>query len=515
MTAKRVATNVVTTYTQTFIGIVVGLFCSRWVYMALGEEQFGVFAVVGALIGFVGVLNSIMVSSIARFFAVAIGEERKQTPDREENTVNKWFNVALSIQCIMPTGLMILGYPIGIYFIRNVLTIPVEYLESSIWVFRLSILTTFFGMINVPFHAIYTAKQLIFIRNFFGILQTFVWAAEGWWLLHYSGNRLVGHAVALMLMTSLLYTSMAGLALRSFPECKINFKYWFDRDKVRELFSYASFALFGSLGNLFSNSGVAMVVNVFFGPTVNAAIGIGNQVSQKVSILSQALITAVQPEVATRIGAEEKERATRLGINISFYSAYIYLLVLFPVVFYAGDILTLWLKKPPALASAFVVIMLLESMILQITSGYMMLVHATGKIRGYQTTLGTLRMSSVLIVWVLLKYDVSVVPALAIGWMAPKIIITFGRLLFAKMLLDLPVYLAFTQIFWPTIILTLVSIAVSSLLSTTISSRFTGFLLTSVTNGVVVTIVFLMLVTREERRRLLSFVHKLNRMKAT
>jgi len=509
MSFNRITTNVLATYTQTFIGIVVGLFCSRWVYLALGEVKFGLFALVGALIGFVGFINSLMVGSTARFFAVALGEQRRVNNSEQNNILNQWFNVALSVQCVMPAILITVGYPIGIYFIRNVLTIPTEHLQACVWVFRFSLLTAFFSMVNVPFNAIYTAKQLIFIRNLFGVLQTFVWAAEGWWLLHYDGNRLVAHAIAMMILTSTLYLSMAGLALATFSECKIKLKYWFDAQKLKELFSYASFTLFGSLGNLFATSGVAMVVNAFFGPAMNAAIGIGTQISQKTAILSQALTLAIQPEIATRIGAKEAQRANSLGIRASFYAVSLYMLVLLPIIFYMHDILKLWLKIPPTYAYYFANIMLVEAVILQLTCGYMILIHATGRIKAYQTTLGALHMSTILLVWILLKSEVNVVASLAIGWILPKMLITSGRVLFAKKLLAIEMKQVFLGVLLPVAAIFIASLVVCSMTRLTIANRLLGFFTTLTLNCATVGSLFCLLLNSGERENLYKALNKL------
>jgi O-antigen/teichoic acid export membrane protein len=460
MSLKRIAVNVTATYVQNAVSIVVGLFAARWVYLALGEERFGLFSLVGSLIAFVGIFNSLMTNSNARFFAIAIGEGRRSGAEAGKTELRKWFNTAFSVHVAMAVTLCLLMYPVGLYFIRNKLSIPDGLFASSVWVFRISIVATFFAILNIPFHSLYTAKQLIFVRNAFGILQTLLCAAEGWWLLHYSGDRLVAHSAVTSLILIGLYVGMAALAFRSFPECRLRFSDWYDRGRLKALFSYSSFTLFGSLGGLLSGPGVNIVLNMFFGPSINAVLGIGRQVSSKTNMLSEAVVTAVSPEVTSRVGADDMKRAQSLGLDICYLSAVISILVFVPILMWLPELLVLWLKTPPVGAAAVSMIMILESIILKVTIGYQMMIHASGKIKAYQMVLGTLNMSCIGILWVLLKLGYAPILALAIAWLLPRSLLSMGRLLFARKILGMPIRLFLKSVLSPTFLLAVISVSV-------------------------------------------------------
>lgn len=508
MSSKRILVNVLTTYTQTAVSVVVGIFTSRWVYLALGEIAFGLFAVVGSVIGFISFLNSTMVSSSTRFFAVAIGSS-KQRRVIDLELPCQWFNTALSVYGILSVILVMVGYPIGVLVIRHVLSIPPESLESCIWVFRFSLLAAFTTMVAVPFNALYTAKQLIFVRNIFGILQTLAWAGEAWWILHYEGDRLFSHAAALMLLMMVLNSSIVGLALRTFPECRIKFKYWFDSQRLKQLFSFAAFSLLGSLGSMLSSSGVAMVVNVFFGPSGNAAMGVGSLVSAKTSMLSSAMNSAVLPEVATRMGAKESQRAVDLGVRVCFYSVALPLLGLMPVIVYINEILQLWLKTPPVHAAEISVILLFASMILSQTSGYRMLIDATGRNKAYQISTSGFHLLCVVIVWLMLKCDFGIVMALGVGWIVPKTLISAICIMQARRLLGIPIRRAVNQVIVPLAFVTGASWSICSGTCRLISQPLVGFVLTIILNAVVVLGLFWMLLSTKERHAFGTILDKM------
>lgn len=507
MSTARIALNVGATYTQTAVSVVVGLLSSRWVYLALGKVDFGLFALVGAIIGFITFLNSTMVSSNARFFAVAIGESKRGS-SQEKDLLCKWFNTALSVHSILPVALVIAGYPVGVYFIRHVLSIPAESIESCIWVFRFSLLAILTTMVTVPFNALYTAKQFIFVRNLFGILQTLAWAAEGWWLLHYDGNRLIAHAAVLMVLITVLNAAIAGLAMHAFPECKIKRAYWFDRARLKELFSFSAFSMLGSLGSLFSNSGVSMVVNVFFGPTMNAAMGVGVQISAKVSMLAAAINSAVSPEVAMRVGKHDMDRAGRLGVRVCFYSVALPLVVLMPIILYIEEILILWLKSPPEYAAEITVILLVASMILNQTCGFRMLIDAMGRVKAYQLSTSTLNLSCLVIVWLMLEFGFGIVWALTVGWLIPKTLIAVVSVLLAKRLAGIPLHRAVSQVVAPLALIGGISWLICAVIYTQTPSTWLGFLLALACNAVVVIALFWALLTQEERSAFRGLVNK-------
>lgn len=435
------------TYAQTVVSLIIGLFCSRWVYNALGETQYGLFSVVGSLIAFLSVLNYTLVGSSGRFFAYALGRQR--LPGGDPELLCKWFNTALSVQTLLPVVLIALGGPVGIYAIKYLLTIPDALRTSCIYIFCFSLVAMFFGMVFSPVQALYYAKQFIFVRNLFGIVNTLLLAVEGWWLMHYDGNRMVAHAAVTTALVLLSNTVFAAFARWQFPEARVRLRYWFDGKRLREIFSFSSFLLIGTLGTLFGSSGVAVVLNKFFGPSANAAMGIGTQVFTKSSVVSQAVNDATAPELTARVGADKLENAKRLAMRICLYSTSMGLLVAAPFIAHAEAILTLWLKNPPQYAAQISVIMMMNLLVERLTVGYMMLVQASGRIKLYTTCLGIGNGGRCLVVLILLHGGIPLIPSLWLGWFLPFFILNQMRIWFARRAVGISVRQYLRIVFFP------------------------------------------------------------------
>ena len=169
---RRIVLNTFATYGRSLVSLCFGLWTSRWVLQALGKDDFGLYGVVGGLIAFIVLLNNVMSNSVGRFYAYAIGETRNMAPDVAHDHVCRWFNTAFTVHATLPILLVVIGYPIGSYAIRHWLVIPIDRLETCLWVFRFSLIGAFVNMISVPYLAMYRAKQLIVELSVWGMVQT-------------------------------------------------------------------------------------------------------------------------------------------------------------------------------------------------------------------------------------------------------------------------------------------------------------------------------------------------------
>ena len=161
MTAnKRIFLNIIATYGRSLYSLVLGLFTGRWVLEALGASDYGLYGVVAGLTVFIGFFNGLLSSAVSRFFAYSIGRDSKNKGiGVSAIECNQWFNTALLIHTVVPTVLMIIGYPIGNWAVRNWLNNPPDRVEAFVLVFRCVCVSCFIYMVNVPFSAMYTAKQ--------------------------------------------------------------------------------------------------------------------------------------------------------------------------------------------------------------------------------------------------------------------------------------------------------------------------------------------------------------------
>ena len=172
---KRIALNVVATYGRSLYALAIGLLCGRWTLMALGTTDYGLVGLVGGLTGFVTFFNGLLSFAVGRFYAVSVGKAKKagnELAGLEDS--RKWFCTAFSLHITVPTVLLCVGYPFGVWAVRHFLTIPPDRVEACVWVWRFTCASCFVGMFNVPCSAMYTAKQLIAELTIYSFAQTII-----------------------------------------------------------------------------------------------------------------------------------------------------------------------------------------------------------------------------------------------------------------------------------------------------------------------------------------------------
>jgi putative membrane protein len=385
-TGQRILFNAIATYGRTLLAIFLGLFSSRWILAALGDIDYGLMGVVGGILVFITYLNSLSTSATARFFAFSIGQN-----DVEET--RKWFNAALSFEAVVPITLVVIGFFIGELAIKNFLSIPPDRLETALWVFRISLITAFVTMTTAPFIAMYTAKQNIAELSFWGMgvsLCTFIFAYT---LTTLSGNHWLIYSSGLSLITCTFCILQSLRSYRKYPECKIVFKYWFDKKRLKEMTSYSCWTLFGALGGIFNSTGMGIVLNKFFPPlqfpAINASYSVGSTIAGHTQNISGALMGAFMPEIVSSEGRGDRAGVIRQMFRAARLSYIIISIIAIPILFETEFILKAWLQNPPEHAALFCRTLLIAFLISRTSAGFDAAICATGKIRNYQLVMSS------------------------------------------------------------------------------------------------------------------------------
>ncbi|NTV05795.1 MAG: MATE family efflux transporter [Chlorobiaceae bacterium] len=467
--AQRIALNTIATYARSIFSAALGLFSMRWVLGALGQSDFGLFSVVGSIITFIVFLNGVMAGSAARHFAYSIGEG-----DTEK--VNHWFNAALSIHMILPILLILIGWPIGEYCINNVLRIPPDRIATSLWVFRISLISAFFSMVTIPFSAMFTAKQHITTLAFWGTLQSILSFSFAFLLTRMSGDRLLLYAIGTVAITILMQVGLSAQAMIVFRECRIRRAQWFDVERFKKILSFAVWNFIGSFGAILRNQGSSILLNIFFGPKVNAAFGIANTVSSQAMTLSGAMTGAISPEITASEGRGDRKHMLDIALRMCKFSTLLVMLFAIPLVAEIDYVLKLWLHDVPQYAGTLCQLMLIMFLIDQLTVGYMSAVNAQGKIAAYQATLGSILVLTLPLAWLFLKAGF---PPTGVGFafVINIFFVSLGRVYWGRHLLGMPVQKWLNQVVLPCAIAGVISTVAAVVPLWWFSSSFTRFIL--------------------------------------
>ena len=386
MTAnRRILLNIVATYGRSLYGLVCGLFVWRWVLMALGEVDYGLVGVVGGLTGFMSFINSILSVSVSRFYAFSVGAASvAEDVQGGIEECRKWFNTAFVLHAVVSIALIIIGYPIGLWAVREFLTIPPDRIDACVWVWRFVCIGCFVSMFTVPFSAMYTAKQYIAELTIYSFVTTTLNVFVLYYMVMHPGDWLVRYSFWTMLVAVVPSVIIASRAMFIFPECRFNKAYFFSRIRIRQLMVFGSGRAFGVFASLLSNQGVAIVVNKFLGPAKNATMTLGRGVMAQTITLASAMSGAFAPAITTAAGAGDISRMQRLVFATCTYSTLGMLLFCIPFCLEVDEVLRLWLKNPPEHAGSFCICLVVMNVVERMCEGHWMAIFAMGRVVKFQ-----------------------------------------------------------------------------------------------------------------------------------
>lgn len=378
------------------ITMLISLYTSRVVLNALGFVDYGLYNVVGGVVVFFTFLNGSLSSATQRFLNYGIGK------NEENDDVDVIYSTSIIIHIIISMIIILLAETIGLWFVYNKLVIPTERFEVCFWVYQFSIISCICSIIGAPYQALIIANERMDAYACISICESLLKLAVALLIASCQYDHLFAYAILLMLISLLVL-------LAKFFYCKIrlfwiNFRIVIRRDYFYKIGGFSAWNLIGSLALVGVNQGSNILLNLFFGPVVNAARAVAVQVRAAINGFSMNIQTAFNPQIVKTYAASEFDDMHYLLIKSAKFSFLALFIISLPVLIEIDYILHLWLKEVPNYSSVFITLLVIISLIDSTTGALTMSVNATGKIRDYQLTVGLIILSIIPISYLLLRF---------------------------------------------------------------------------------------------------------------
>jgi O-antigen/teichoic acid export membrane protein len=436
--STRIILNTLATYSHSLFAMLVGLFSARWVLLALGQSDFGLYGVVGSIVLLITFLNGGLSVGVSRFYAYSIGRGHNLPEEEAVDELKRWFNTAFSIHSVLPFLIILAGWPVGEYAISHWLTIPPERMAASLWVFRISLVTAFMTVFSIPFTAMYAANQWISELAVFNILRSCGNLTGAWFLLRVQSDRLIVYALYMMAINAGTAWIQIIRAVVKFKACRIRISYMYNREYFKKLFGFVGWKMFGASCVMLRGQGTPVLINLYFGPLVNAAYSIAFRLSTQASSLAVAMMGAFQPAVTSAEGKGDRAKMLAMAMQACKFGTLLSLFFVIPLILEMNTLLHLWLKMPPEYAAGLCQWMLAMLVIDKITSGPMLAINAAGKISTYEMIQGAMFLLALPLMWLFIKSGMGPVSIGCALFISTAVYCT-GRLLFSRHLLSFPV----------------------------------------------------------------------------
>ena len=209
--SRRIARNTVLLYFRMFLMLLVGLYTSRVVLNALGQDDFGIYGAVGGVVALFGILTGSLAGAISRFLAYEMG--------KEEQRLEEVFSTTVLVQVVMALLVLLVAEGVGIWFLNAKMVIPDGRMEAANWVLQCSILMFVVNMLAVPYNAAIIAHEKMDAFAYIGIVEALLQLAVALTIRFSSTDRLVLYAVLMLTVALLVRFLYSWYAHRHFSEC--------------------------------------------------------------------------------------------------------------------------------------------------------------------------------------------------------------------------------------------------------------------------------------------------------
>lgn len=374
--ANRIAKNTVFLYLRSFVLMVIAIYTSRVVLKVLGVENYGIYNLVGGVVAMFSSLKGVFSSAIQRYINYTRGLG-------DEDGVRHVFSTGAIIQFGIAIIFLILVESFGLWFIPRKLVIPDGMMNTALFVFHCSLITSVISIMAVPFDALIIANEKMNYYAYISIAEAVLKLAAVFLLPFLPFVALKSYAVLIMAIHILIVT-INYFYCRRFPECRIE-KYW-NKDLFKQLASFSGWNFLGNVVYTLIHEGTNIILNLFAGVVANAARGIAAQVRTALETLSGNLYTASKPFVMQQAATVEKEVLFNYIYILSRVIFYVILVTTIPIIIYAEQILGVWLVEIPEYTVSFVRVIMAFVLVRSLHSPIVMLFFAVGTIKRFQIT---------------------------------------------------------------------------------------------------------------------------------
>ncbi len=447
---KRIAQNTLFLYIRMLILLLISLYASRVILQTLGIEDYGIYNVVGGLVVMFSFINGALTVGTQRHLSYELGKKGGNLP--------QLFTACLHIHFWMSIVVLVLLETIGLWFLNNKMNFPEGKLISANIVYQLSILCFICKIIQTPYEAAIVAYEKFSFYAYYGIVEAILKLGILFLLLVIAYDKLISYSILhfcviflmLLVIVSYCHTKLDGIKLIAIK----------DKSIYRYIISFSAWTLFGSIAGLLESQGLNLLLNIFYGVALNAAVGIAGQVRAALSQFVNGFQQALNPQLVKTQSSGDKERQEELIYKSSKFSFFILFLLAFPIIANLQFILNLWIGKVPPYTVEICCLIIIASLFECLSSPLYTTISAIGNIKTYQIFIFIFRSQSLIIGYIICKigstpYAVFYVPCFV------AIVLLLYRLMFIKKAICLSIKKYTKEIIYPiakTIILIIIPV---------------------------------------------------------
>ncbi|MET6759749.1 lipopolysaccharide biosynthesis protein [Pseudoalteromonas sp. NCIMB_1079] len=425
---KRVIKNTLFLYIRMILVLGISLYTSRLVLDALGIEDYGIYNVVAGIVTMMSFMTGAMSASTQRFLSYEHGSAT--------NRVKDIFKMSVNIHAVIFILVVVLMESIGLWFLNNKLNIPAERLYAANWAYQCALISFGFSIMGIPYIASIISNEKMGAFAYIGVLEVSLKLIVAFTLYLSLGDNLVVYSILIVFSSAFIWSLYFLFCKYKIEDTK--YALFWDMDLFKKLLGFTGWNLIGNIAVVTMNQGLNVLLNIFFGPALNASRAISNQVNMAIRSFSSNLQMSMNPLITKSYASGEHEYMQSLILKGSKYSFFLLLILTLPVLLQTEQILSIWLGQLPEKVIIFCQLSLVDSLVISLSGALIVGAQANGNIKIYQIVTGGVLLLNLPLSYLLFVYGAK--PEAAMALMVVISTIAFSvRLLFMRKMIGLSI----------------------------------------------------------------------------
>ena len=500
---KLIAKNTLFLYLRMILVLLVSLYMTRVVLNALGVVDYGINNVVAGFVSMFAFLNTSMSNGIQRFYNFKLGSEG-------EESLTKVYNMAMLIQLLIAVIILVLLETVGLWYLNEKMVIPEERMATAQWLYQFSVLSLLLVVMQIPYSAAIMAHERMDYYAYVSIIDVALKLGFALWLPHVSADKLIIYGLYSLVITVLNFFLYFIYAKRKFKEVRLQFS--FHKELFKDMLTFSGWNIFGTFAYMLKNQGLNILLNAFFGPIVNAARGVSSMIGTAIQGFQSNIVISFRPQTVQSYAEGNMSRVKSLMYSLSKISYIMLFMLSMPVIIELNYILKLWLGDVvPDYTISFTVLMLVIMILSALNTPLSQVVHATGKMKGYQVGTSIVICAILPVAWIALKMGGDPNSVYFVS-MAMTIVNQVVCMVLLKKIFQYSILEYIKDVIFPCIIVTIVATIIPVIISLIMPSSFWRLLLVAITGvGGTALISYYMVLNQYEKGMVNDIIRKIIR----
>lgn len=447
----RIAKNTLLLYFRMILLMAISLYTSRVVLSTLGIEDYGIYNVVGGFVGMFAFLNGAMSGCTLRFITIALGKG-------DVENLKKVFSTCVITHGMIALLVLIFAETVGLWFVLKELVIPAGRMAAAMIVYQCSVACAMVMIMSFPYNADIIAHERMSAFAYISIIEAIANLGIVC-ILHFAlMDKLALYSILLLCVKVFVIFTYRIYCRRHFIESK--FQWLFDQSLLKEMSAFTGWNLWGGIAGTMMGQGINILLNIFFGPAINAARGMAVHVQSAVQLFATNFQTALNPQMMKTYATGDLNSMHTLVFRSAKFTFMLLLCIILPLMLQIDLVLELWLKEVPTYTNIFVCLMLCISVVDAVSNPFMTASAATGKVKIYQSVVGGILLTIVPIAYLALRLGAEPYSVFIVHLCIALVAFT-ARLLIIRTLINLSIREYVAKVIMPCIYVAITSITVS------------------------------------------------------